>query len=484
MTDHISRRTLIEHIDALAKKEYSSFELTSALLEQIEHRDRDIGAFITLDSEGALKAARESDSRRAKGERLSPLDGIPYAAKDNISVKGLSTTCASNMLRSYTAPYSATVAELLSRAGAILLGKTNMDEFAMGVSTETSCFGVTKNPLDLSRVAGGSSGGSTAAVAAYGLPFALGSDTGGSVRQPAAFCGAVGMRPTYGTVSRYGLISFAPSMDIIGAITKNVADNAYVTSAILSADSRDMTSVKHPLCDLSADIGKDIRGMKIALIGDLPDRAAADSVCHAISHTAAILVELGASIEEISLPHAASAYASYYTIGCAEASSNLARFDGVRYGHRTDSYSNLDSLYRRSRSEGFGDEVKRRILFGTMALSAEYCKDFYESAVKMRAVISHELCNALDSYDAVLLPTAPTEAYGIGKSTLLRFEAGIDDIYCALASLAGLPAISLPYRSKGELPVGIQLIGKAFDESAIYRIAYAIEQALGGESRE
>lgn len=388
------------------------------------------------------------------------------------------------MLKNYTAPYDATVIERLASSGAVLLGKTNLDEFAMGVSTETSYFGTTKNPHDISRVAGGSSGGSAVAVTAYGIPLALGSDTGGSVRQPAAFCGAVGMRPTYGCVSRYGLISFAPSFDIIGTLTGSVIDSAVATSAILSHDIRDMTSVAHPTPDLSADIGKDIRAMRIALLSDIGGPSVSTEVKRAVSTAAELLGGLGAHVEEISLTHAASAYAAYYTIGCAEASSNLARFDGVRYGHRAGSYGDTESLYRRSRSEGFGEEVKRRILFGTMALSSEYSGDFYESAVNMRNIISGELCEALGRYDAILLPTAPTEAYRLGQSTEIGFESGIDDIYCALASLAGLPAISLPYRETRSLPVGIQLVGKAFSEPTLYRIAYALEQTMGGECRE
>lgn len=479
--NEIITHSLARHIQALKEKQYSAEELTRALLDQIGAEDPKINSFITVDHDRAIKAAKESDERRASGIALSALDGIPYAAKDNISTCGLATTCGSRILKGYVPPYNATVIDRLTSSGAVLLGKTNMDEFAMGVSTETSCFGATLNPLDLSRVAGGSSGGSAAAVSAFNVPFTLGSDTGGSVRQPAAFCGIVGMRPTYGCVSRYGLVSFAPSLDIIGPLTADVTDNVIAINAILGIDSKDMTSVAHPEATVKSPVNG-VRGMRIAILKDIQDRPVSATVARAISKSADILRYMGADVSEISLPHVDSAYAAYYTIGCAEASSNLSRFDGVRYGMRANGYNDTEELYRLSRSNGFGNEVKRRILFGTMALSSEYVNDFYRQAVNMRGLISHELCNILSDADAILLPTAPTEAYTLGQASTFSFESGIDDIYCALASLAGLPAISLPYREKDALPVGVQLIGRAFGESALYRIAYSLESAFGGKT--
>ncbi len=468
---------LRQHVEGLAKKEYSAEELTRAYLQRIEDT-ASINSFVTLNAEGAIKSAKEADVRRLSGRPLSAIDGIPYGAKDNICTKGIRTTCSSKMLENYIPPYDATVIERLSAAGAVLIGKTNLDEFAMGVSTESSMFGTTLNPLDLQRVAGGSSGGSAAAVAARQVPFTLGTDTGGSIRQPAAFCGVVGMRSTYGSVSRYGIVSFSPSMDIAGAVTYNVADNALITSYLCGKDVKDETSfsLKGDIC---AQIGSDIKGMKIALISDIPDGAVSPEVKRAMDLSVERLRELGATVESISLRHAMSAYAVYCAISCAEASSTLARFDGVRYGFRAKGYEDLDSLYRRSRSEGIGKEVKRRILFGTMVLSSEYKSDLYENACNMRALIGHELCEALSRFDAILLPTAPTAAYEVGYSSMLSFEACSDDIFCALAALAGLPAISLPISENGSLPVGVQLMGAQCSEAKLYRIAAALEK--GGE---
>lgn len=467
-------RTVLEHSRALEKKEYSSQELTAAYLDRINETDRKINAFITLDAERAMAKAKEADKRRASGVPLSLLDGIPYAAKDNISTKGVRTTCSSRMLANYIPPFDATVIERLSDRGAILLGKTNLDEFAMGVSTETSYFGTTLNPLDTTRAAGGSSGGSAAAVSAGQVPFALGTDTGGSIRQPAAFCGVVGMRSTYGSVSRYGLVSFSPSLDIIGAVTRDVRDSAIITNAIGGADRRDETSFSLP-GDLSANIGKDIRGMKVAILGDIPKGAISEEVAEAIRLSARRLRELGAEVSEVSLKYASLAYAAYCTVSCAEASSTLARFDGVRYGFRAEGYTDTEDLYRLSRSQGFGKEVKRRILFGTLALSAEYREDLYKRACHTRALIASELISLLERYDAILLPTAPTSAYKVGYSSKLKFEACSDDIYCALAALAGLPALSVPLSINGELPVGVQFVGRPCSEVDIYRLAFALE---------
>lgn len=477
--NNLTSRTLTQHIESLQKKEYSAEELTLAYLEKISAQDKKLNAYITL-NESAISNAREADVRRAKGESLSAFDGIPYAAKDNISTKGLRTTCASKMLENYRPPYDAHVVEQLWTKGAVLLGKTNLDEFAMGVSTETSYFGTTLNPIDTSFVAGGSSGGSAAAVCAKEAAFALGSDTGGSVRQPAAFCGIVGIRPTYGAISRYGLISFAPSLDQIGPITANVRDSAVVLGALCSHDERDESSVNHPHTDFASDLGKEISGMKIAVLDDIESYGVSKDVSNALNASTALLSSLGAKAEQINLCASKNAYAAYYVTACAEASSNLARFDGVRYGFRSQQYENIDSLYRASRSEGFGEEVKRRILFGAMTLSQEYKNDFYKRACDMRSMISAELNGVLEKYDAILLPTAPTSAYKLGEATKMGFDACIDDFFCTLAALAGLPAISLPYKNAGHMPIGIQLVGKAFSEAKLYRIAYAIEDGFSG----
>lgn len=463
--------SLSEHIHNLSKKDYSSYELTSACLERIDETSR-LNAFISTFPEEALKRAKEADSRRNGGCALSELDGIPFGAKDNISAKGMPLTCASRMLSGYVAPYDATVIGRLKKKGAILVGKTNLDEFAMGDSTESSAFGATLNPLDTSRVAGGSSGGSAAAVCAYQVPFALGSDTGGSVRQPSAFCGTVGMRSTYGSVSRYGLVSFAPSLDIIGAITRSTLDNAIVSSHICGADEKDATSFS-PKNDIRADIGKDIKGIRIALLSEISDTSVSDEIRKAVKTSVARLRELGAEVSEITLDHASSAYASYYTLACAEASSNLARFDGVRYGLRAKQYSSAEELYRASRSEGFGKEAKRRILFGAMALSAEYRSILYDRAYNMRGLIAHELSAALANYDAILMPSATTVAYEINNSA--NFEIRNGDIFCCLASLAGMPSISLPVNNENALPTGIQIMGAHCSESKLYRIAFALE---------
>ncbi len=470
----ITKRTLCEHIAALQAGEYSSLELTTAITERIKSRQKLINAYITTDLDRAICSAKASDIRRAEGRLLSPIDGIPYAIKDNISTKGLRTTCGSKMLENYIPPYDATLTEQLNACGAVLLGKTNLDEFAMGVSTETSYFGPTLNPLDTSRVAGGSSGGSAAAVADGQAVFAIGSDTGGSVRQPAAFCGVVGLRPTYGALSRYGLISFAPSLDQIGIISSSVVDNALLSSLLFRQDNRDETSVAHPNVSFNRNKAIDLHGLKVGILGSLPTHGITDEVWAATESAALKLEAAGAAISYITLPHADGAYAAYYTIACAEASSNLARFDGVRYGHRAKSCNGIEELYESSRTEGFGAEVKRRILFGTMALSSAYRSDFYTRAVSTRQLIAAELSNMLDSVDILLLPTAPTVAYHKGGAAVLGFEAGTHDIFCTLAALAGLPALSIPVPTSG-MPIGIQLMGRAFSEQLLFSIGTFLE---------
>ncbi len=469
-------RSLCEHISALEKKEYSSCELTSAVIAQIEKKDKKLNAYITKTFDIALQAAKSSDERRSKNSSLSKIDGIPYALKDNISSKSIRTTCASKMLEDHIPPYSAFAYELLEQNGAVLLGKTNMDEFAMGISGETSYFGATLNPIDESCVSGGSSSGSACAVASGMAVFALGSDTGGSVRQPSAFCGLVGIKPTYGTVSRFGLISFAPSFDTIAPIAKTVSDSALLLSLLAKKDARDATCRQHHIPELANDLSGDIKNLKIACLDlALP---LANEVRSAMQKAHALLEAMGAELTPIKLKTSSAAYASYYTLSSAEASSNLARFDGVRYGHRAENAKDASELFSRSRSEGFGDEAKRRILFGTMALSSEYSADFYQKATAVRHALCRELNGTFEHYDIILLPTAPVTAYKLGEAT--GFAQNTQDIYCTLASLSSLPAISLPVKTDSALPVGIQLIGKAHSEALLYKTAFAIEQAMKG----
>ena len=465
MSRDILNRTLLEHAKALETREYSSRELTEAYLGQIEEKNGDINAFVTVCAERAITEAECSDARRRAGQTRSLLDGIPYAAKDNISVSGLRLSCGSEMLKDYAAVYDATVIARLSECGAVLLGKTNMDEFAMGTGTESSCFGRTKNPLSLDRVSGGSSGGSAAAVAAQMAVFALGSDTGGSVRQPAAFCGIVGMRPTYSALSRYGLVGFAPSLDTVGILTRDVADCREVLGNIAFCDPYDATS--HGLHEMSTEEPLvSLKNKKIALIKELCELDTSADVRAAFEKKIGYAKALGAQVVELSIPSVKSAYAAYYTISSAEASSNLSRFDGVRYGYRAKGVDTLDGMYTKSRSEGFGDEVKRRILFGALALSEGFRDEIYARAVAARRRIREELENALCDADALIMPTASTAAYLAGERVGGLFDAYVkDDLLCSLASLAGLPSVSLPCECDGGLPVGIQLVGKRGKDS-------------------
>ena len=470
----ILRRTLTEHADALDRNEYSSYELVEAYLMRAEER-KDIGAFITVDRENALKEAKAADVRRASCKPLGRFDGIPIAIKDNICTKDLRTTCASKMLSDYIPPYDATVISRLRKAGLVLLGKTNMDEFSMGSSTETSVFGATKNPHDLSRVAGGSSGGSAAAVADNEAPIALGSDTGGSVRQPSAFCGTVGMKPTYGRISRYGLVAFSPSIEQIGTITKNIRDNAELLNMISGHDSMDSTTLEFGYNDFSADIGKDINGITVGLPKELFELDMSDGVRKNILRAAESYRKMGAKIISVSLPSLRYALSAYYIISAAEASSNLSRFDGIRYGHRADKTENIDELYRRSRSEGFGDEVKRRIMLGTFVLSAGHHDEFYRRALCVKELVKKDFNTAFCECDIILSPVAPTVAPKLGdkRSPTQIYRT---DAFCVPASIAGLPALSLPCGTgEASMPVGVQLIAPALSEALLYRMGAALE---------
>ena len=477
MSLDLIKRSVSEHIESLKKGEYSSRELTDAYIAQIENTDSEIGAYITTDFETALKKAEAVDKKRLSGESLEPLAGIPCAIKDNICTKGVKITCASKMLENYIPPYDACVIEELKKADVVILGKLNMDEFAMGSTTENSAFKTTKNPADITRVPGGSSGGSAACVAAKEAAFTLGSDTGGSIRQPASFCGVVGMKPTYGTVSRYGLVAFASSLDQIGPLTSTVKDNAIVLSAISCADKRDATNIYKSQDDFTGDIGKGIKGMKIGLPKEFFGEGISHDVKTSVFEAAERMKNEGAEIVDISMPSIDNALAAYYIISSAEASSNLSRFDGVRYGYRTDCFENIHDLYKKSRSEGFGKEVKRRIMLGTFALSSGYYDAYYKKALQIRSIVMNDFENSFKKCDFILSPVAPTVAYKLGEKSKNPLEMYMGDAYSVPVNIAGVPAISVPCgRGEGNMPVGAQLIGPAFSEKMLYRAAAVLEE--------
>lgn len=477
----------IKHLQAgLSNGDWTAADLVGHSLAVIEERDSQVRAFLRCEQDGArTKVARASeqttqaafdDARQSAGATRSPLAGIPYALKDNLCVAGMETTCASQILRGYIPPHTATVVERLERSGGVLMGKLNLDEFAMGSSTENSSYFATRNPWDLTRVPGGSSGGSAAAVAAGMVPYTLGSDTGGSIRQPAAFCGVVGLKPTYGRVSRYGLVAFASSLDQVGPITHSVEDAAIVLQAIAGSDERDATSVQGDVPDFAAALTGDIRGLRVGIAKEYFDTGMDEGVRRAVQEAVATLRELGAQVKEISLPTTQYALAAYYLIAPAEASSNLARYDGVRFGYRAQESDNLLDMYRKTRSEGFGPEVKRRILVGTYALSSGYYDAYYKRAQQVRTLISRDFAAAFSEVDVIVSPTTPTTAFALGEKTdpLTMY---LNDIYTIPVNLAGLPAISVPCGLAEGLPVGLQLIGQMFDESTLLRVAHAYEQA-------
>ncbi len=472
----LTERTIFEHAEALHKKEYSSVQLTQAYLEQIDKKDKTIGAYITVTADRAIESAKAFDEGRCSDSEISPLAGIPCGIKDNMCTKGIKTTCASKMLGGYIPPYSAHVVEKLEKSGAVILGKLNMDEFAMGSTTENSAFKVCRNPLDTDRVPGGSSGGSAAAVAAREAVYTLGSDTGGSIRQPASFCGVVGMKPTYGSVSRYGLVAFASSLDQIGPITSTVLDNALVLNAIVGHDKRDATSVKRVYNDFTADIKNGVKGMKIGVPEDFFGEGISDDVRKAVLAATDAYRALGAELVSVSMPSIDYALSAYYVISSAEASSNLARFDGVRYGYRCDDYSNIDELYRKSRSEGFGSEVKKRIMLGTFALSSGYYDAYYKKALQVRSLVRKDFDEAFGKCDFIISPVAPTVAYKIGEKTGDSLQMYMGDAYSVPVNIAGIPALTLPCGiGEGGMPVGMQLIGPAFSEGLLYRAGFAFE---------
>ncbi|MHB8158022.1 MAG: Asp-tRNA(Asn)/Glu-tRNA(Gln) amidotransferase subunit GatA [Desulfocucumaceae bacterium] len=459
----------------LDKRELSSRELTAAHLERIQTIDDQIKAYMTVTGELALRQADETDKKWARGEQLSPLAGIPMALKDNMCTRGVKTTCSSKMLENFIPPYDATVTEKMFSAGAVLLGKCNMDEFAMGSSTENSGYFTTRNPHDLAAVPGGSSGGSAAAVAAGEAVFTLGSDTGGSIRLPAAFCGVVGLKPTYGSVSRYGLIAYASSLDQIGPMTRDMTDCALVLNAIAGHDPKDSTSAPAEAKDYTKYLVNDVKGMKIGLPKEYFSTGMDPQISALLQQAVKKLEELGAICEEVSLPHTMYALPAYYIIAPAEASSNLARYDGVQYGLRVKG-EDIVSMYCETRSQGFGEEVKRRIMLGTYALSSGYYDAYYLKALKIRTLVKQDFDNVFAKYDCLLTPTSPTVAFNRGEKADDPLTMYLSDVCTIPVNLAGIPALSLPFGQVGARPVGLQLIGKAFAEGTLLRVGYTLEQ--------
>ncbi|MBG9791932.1 glutamyl-tRNA amidotransferase [Paenibacillus dendritiformis] len=468
--------TISQARQALADRQVSAAELTEAAFARIAQTDGRVQAFLTLNEEGAKAQAKRIDERRAAGEALHPLAGIPAGLKDNIVSEGMRTTCASRFLENYEPVYDGTVARKLKEADVVTVGKLNMDEFAMGGSNENSAFQVTRNPWDLERVPGGSSGGSAAAVAAGQVSFALGSDTGGSIRQPASYCGIVGLKPTYGLVSRFGLVAFASSLDQIGPLTNNVEDAAHVLQAIAGYDPMDSTSAKVDIPDYAAALSGEARGLRIGVPSEYIGEGVDPKVKEAVLAALKVYEQLGATWEEVSMPHTDYAVATYYLLASSEASSNLARFDGVRYGVRAEQPGNLLELYLQSRSQGFGPEVKRRIMLGTYALSSGYYDAYYLKAQKVRTLIQRDFEQAFQKYDILLGPTAPTTAFRLGEQIDDPLQMYLNDILTIPVSLAGVPAISIPCGLADGMPVGLQLIGRAFDEATVLRAAHAFEQ--------
>lgn len=467
---NITDLTVHELMEKLDKNELTIKEINSAYRDRIKEVNPKVEAFVSDLSDEALTES-ETITRDSK------LAGIPIGIKDNMCTKGVRTTCSSKMLENFVAPYDATVVEKVKEAKMPILGKLNMDEFAMGAATEYSAFMKTKNPWDLKRTPGGSSGGSAAAVASNMVPWALGSDTGGSIRQPASFCGIVGLKPTYGLVSRYGLVAFASSLDQIGPMTKDVTDNAMLLNLIAGHDKMDSTSVDAPKKDYTKSLVNDVKGLRIGVPKEYFGEGINEEVKNSLKAVIEKYKELGAIVEECSIDTADYAVATYYIIGCAEASSNLGRFDGIRYGYRTKNFKTLKDIYKNSRSEGFGEEVKRRIILGTYVLSSGYYDAYYKKAQQVRTLIKQRFAEAFEKYDVLLTPTAPTTAFELGTKSNNPLEMYLADICTVSINIAGVPAISIPcgVDSNG-LPIGVQLIGKHFDEETIYRAAYTYEQ--------
>ena len=465
--------------DLIKNKEVSSVEVTKSVLDRIEKVEDKLESYVTVLNEEALKNAEAIDRKIASGEETGALAGVPMALKDNMCTKNILTTCSSKMLYNFKPPYDATVAEKLKKADTVLVGKTNMDEFAMGSSCENSYFKKTKNPYDLTKVPGGSSGGSASCVAADEAIFSLGSDTGGSIRQPAAFCGCVGLKPTYGTVSRFGLIAFASSLDQIGPMTKDVLDCALVLNEIVGHDKNDSTSIKREYPDFTKALIGDVSDIKIGIPDEYFGEGINEEVKSAVLASVKNLENSGAKADSCTLPLNEYALPAYYMISSAEASSNLARFDGVKYGYRAEKFENLVDLYAQTRSEGFGSEVKRRIMIGTYALSSGYYDAYYKKAQQVRTLVMQDFEKAFNKYDCLITPTAPMTAFGIGEKTSDPLQMYLADICTVSVNIAGLPAIVLPCGyDKDGMPIGVQIIGKPFGEADILRVAHALEGTI------
>jgi len=475
---NITELTVHELQEKLKNKELTITEITKAYADRINEKEKDVQAFVTTLTDEAVKQAEEIQAKVESGEISGEFAGIPIGIKDNMCTKGVKTTCSSRMLENFIAPYDATVVENLNKENIINLGKLNMDEFAMGGSTEYSYFKKTRNPWNLNKVPGGSSGGSAAAVAANLVPWALGSDTGGSIRQPSSFCGVVGLKPTYGLVSRYGLVAFASSLDQIGPITKDVYDSAMLLNLIAGHDERDTTSSNIEKKDYTKCLKNDVKGLKIGVPKEFFGEGINEEVKKSLETAIEKYKEMGAVVEECSLDIAKYSLATYYIIACAEASSNLGRFDGIRYGYRAKEFKNLRDLYKKSRSEGFGPEVKRRIILGTYVLSSGYYDAYYKKAQQVRTLVMNEFNKAFEKYDVILTPTSPTVAFDIGSKSDNPLEMYLADICTVSVNIAGLPGISVPcgVDSQG-MPIGMQLIGNKFQEETILNAAYTYEQA-------
>lgn len=481
MSKEITQKTVKELSDALKNNELTAEEITQSFIDSIKGQDETLNVFLTQTTDEALEKARAFDKLEKKPENV--LEAIPYALKDNIVTDGIRTTCASKILDNFIPPYDATVYEKLTDKGGILLGKVNMDEFAMGSSTENSAYFNTKNPWDISRVPGGSSGGSAVAVASMMAPYALGSDTGGSIRQPAAYTGLVGLKPTYGLVSRYGLVAFASSLDQIGTFTHTVEDAAIVLDAIAGHDNRDSTSFNAETKDFLKDLNSDIKGKKIAISKDFLDENLQPEIREKLEEAIQVYKDLGAEIVEVDFKLLEQALSAYYMIASAEASSNLARYDGVRYGVRAQDYDGLVDMYVKTRTEGFGDEVKRRIMLGTYALSSGYYDAYYKKAMQVRTLIVDEYNKIFDQADLLLTPTTATTAFKFGERSDNPLEMYLSDIYTIPANIAGLPAISIPAGLDNEgLPIGLQLTGPALSEPELLQVANAYEKVTGYEN--
>lgn len=473
---NITDMTAVQLSAAIKEGKTTAVEAAEAVLARIEEEDKKYNCYVTVDREGALAQAKEVQAQIEAGTLNGPLAGVPVALKDNLCTEGLLTTCASKILYNFVPTYTAEAVKNLSKAGAVILGKTNMDEFAMGSTTETSAYGPTRNPRNPEHVPGGSSGGSAAAVAAGECIYAIGSDTGGSIRQPASYCGVVGMKPTYGTVSRYGLIAYGSSLDQIGPLTKDVTDCAAVLEALSSHDEKDSTSIARDDTDFTAALTEDVKGLRIGIPGDYLGEGLDAEVKEAVLRAAKVLEKKGAVVERFDLSLVDYAIPAYYTIAAAEASSNLERFDGIKYGYRAKEYEGLHNMYKKSRSEGFGEEVKRRIMLGSFVLSSGYYDAYYLKALKVKALIKKAFDEAFEKYDIILGPVAPATAPKLGESLTDPIQMYLGDIYTIAVNLAGLPGISIPCGQDGKgLPIGLQMIGDCFQEKKLIRAAYTYE---------